>query len=187
MALASTSFFVTFAIIRTLVHVFRGSQPPLEIWVAGIHLHHYVMGIGLLLAVGYLWLVQIGTGASEARGLGRVTALLYGIGAALTLDEFALWLHLDDVYWQPKGRVSIEAVILFGALVSIGVWGAPFFRAAGRQMGRVMRRRRAITAPSASGVAGEAVRQIEALLRADPEPLPASVEVVAERDADPLI
>jgi hypothetical protein len=144
------------------------------------------MGIGLLLAVGYLWLVQIGTGASEARGLGRVTALLYGIGAALTLDEFALWLHLDDVYWQPKGRISIDAVILFGALVSVGVWGAPFFRATGRQLARVMRRRRAI-APIASEVAVEAVRQIEALLCADPEPLPAPVEVIADRDADPLI
>jgi len=185
MALASASFFVTFGATRALVHGFRGSQRPLEIWVAGIHLHHYVMGIGLLLAVGYLWLVQVGTGVTgDARGLGRLTALLYGIGAALTLDEFALWLHLDDVYWQPQGRISIDAVVLFGSLVSVGVWGAPFWRAVAHQLGRVMRRRRAtaLPTPSASEVAGEAVRQIEAMLLADPEPQPAPAEVPIERD-----
>lgn len=55
----------------------------------------------MLLLVGYLWLVQVGVG----RGLGsRLTALAYGVGAALTLDEFALWLNLQDVYWQRQGR-----------------------------------------------------------------------------------
>jgi len=186
MALASASFFVTFGAARALVHSFRDSHRPLEIWVAGIHLHHYVMGIGLLLAVGYLWLVQVGTGvAGDARGLGRLTALLYGIGAALTLDEFALWLHLDDVYWQPKGRISIDAVVLFGSLVSVGVWGAPFWRAVARQMSRVLRRRHVSVqpAPSASEVAGEAVRHIEAMLLPEPEPQPVTAEVPVERDA----
>jgi hypothetical protein len=56
-------------------------------------------------------------------------SLLYGVGAALTLDEFALWLNLKDVYWTSQGRTSIDAVILFGALLAIGAWGAPLFAA----------------------------------------------------------
>jgi hypothetical protein len=53
----------------------------------------------------------------------------YGVGAALTLDEFALWLNLEpDAYWQSSGRISIDAIILFGSLLAVGTWGAPFFR-----------------------------------------------------------
>jgi hypothetical protein len=53
----------------------------------------------------------------------------YGVGAALTLDEFALWLNLEpEAYWNHEGRLSIDAVILFGSLLGVGAWGAPFFR-----------------------------------------------------------
>jgi hypothetical protein len=56
-------------------------------------------------------------------------ALSYGVGAALTLDEFALWLNLDAAaYWSRQGRESIDAVVIFGALLAIGAWGAPLFR-----------------------------------------------------------
>jgi hypothetical protein len=52
-----------------------------------------------------------------------------GVGAALTLDEFALWLNLDAAaYWSREGRESIDAVVLFGALLAMGAWGAPLFR-----------------------------------------------------------
>jgi hypothetical protein len=52
----------------------------------------------------------------------------YGVGAALTLDEFALWLNLEpDAYWSRTGRLSIDAVIFFGAVLGVGTWGAPFF------------------------------------------------------------
>jgi len=54
-------------------------------------------------------------------------SILYGVGAALTLDEFALWLNLRDVYWAREGRSSIDAVILFGALLAAGAWGAPLW------------------------------------------------------------
>jgi hypothetical protein len=54
-------------------------------------------------------------------------SILYGVGAALTLDEFALWLNLANVYWSPEGRESIDAVILFGSLLAIGTWGAPLY------------------------------------------------------------
>ena len=53
----------------------------------------------------------------------------YGVGAALTLDEFSLWLNLDpNDYWSREGRISIDAVILFGGILAVGAWGAPFFR-----------------------------------------------------------
>jgi hypothetical protein len=53
----------------------------------------------------------------------------YGAGAALTLDEFSLWLNLDhNDYWSREGRISIDAVILFGGILAVGAWGAPFFR-----------------------------------------------------------
>ena len=56
-------------------------------------------------------------------------SILYGVGAALTLDEFALWLNLANVYWSREGRESIDAVVLFGSLLAIGTWGAPLYTA----------------------------------------------------------
>ncbi len=56
-------------------------------------------------------------------------SILYGVGAALTLDEFALWLNLANVYWSREGRESIDAVVLFGSLLAIGTWGAPLYSA----------------------------------------------------------
>ena len=195
MVLASVSFFVAFAAARFLVHSFRSHRQPFELWVAGIHLHHYVWGIGLLLLVGYLWLIQVGSGATEAsQRLGRVTALLYGVGAALTLDEFALWLHLDDVYWERTGRASIDAVFLFGALVSAGLWGGPFWRALLRQGARVWRRNApqlvppALPAPTPE-VAEAAVRKLEEILlppaTLEPAPAPVTVEVGSGDHHDP--
>jgi hypothetical protein len=51
----------------------------------------------------------------------------YGSGAALTLDEFALWLNLEDDYWTKQGPESIDAVVLFGSLLSLSVLGKGFF------------------------------------------------------------
>jgi hypothetical protein len=82
-------------------------------------------GITGLLAVGYLWLLEIGI--KEDRRSSRVTSLIYGSGAALTLDEFALWLNLEDDYWTKQGRESIDAVVLFGSLLSLSVLGKGFF------------------------------------------------------------
>src|SRR5215510_8869037 len=82
MVIASVSFFLAFATARLLVHGFRRHTRPFQLWIAGIHLHHYVWGIGLLLVVGYLWLIQVGSGDTpSSQRLGRLTALLYGVGA----------------------------------------------------------------------------------------------------------
>ncbi len=128
--IASLSFFVTFVGVRLIVAAAVYHIGPFG-WVEfhGRHIHHLVWGIILLLAVGYAWLAEIGSGSTPTSiFLGRLLAILYGVGAALTLDEFALWLNLANVYWSPEGRESIDAVVVFGAALAAGAWGAPFFR-----------------------------------------------------------
>ena len=68
-------------------------------------------------------------GTDPARRWGSlVSATGYGMASALTLDEFALWLNLQDVYWTGPGRESIDAVVIFAGLLSVGIWGGPFLR-----------------------------------------------------------
>jgi hypothetical protein len=129
MFMAAVSFFVTFLGVRLLVAAITHHIGPFGwVEVGGRHIHHLVPGILLLLAVGYAWLAEAGSGSSPTSiFVSRLLAILYGVGAALTLDEFALWLNLANVYWSPQGRESIDAVILFGAALAIGAWGAPLF------------------------------------------------------------
>ena len=140
--LSSISFFVVFAITRAITHAIRRHVGPFhDVSRKGLHLHHLVWGIFAVLGVGYLWLAEVGTGMEEtSKGTSRATSILYGAGAALTLDEFALWLHLEDVYWTKEGRDSIDAVVLFAALLSIGWWGGPFFHEVTRETARVLQR-----------------------------------------------
>jgi hypothetical protein len=129
--LASVAFFVTFLGVRLLVFfVVRGEGPFNWVVMGGKHIHHLVWGILILLLVGYGWLLDLGRAHSPMSILlSRIMSIAYGAGAALTLDEFALWLNLDpDAYWARSGRVSIDAIVLFGSLLMIGAWGAPFFQ-----------------------------------------------------------
>jgi hypothetical protein len=129
--LASVSFFLTFAIVRGMVYCIRHQIPPFHyVIMGGRHIHHLVLGILILLGVGYGWLCEFGTGSdSSSIFASRFMSILYGVGAALTLDEFALWLNLKDVYFVRQGRSSIDAIVLFGSLLAIGGWGAPLFSA----------------------------------------------------------
>jgi hypothetical protein len=97
--------------------------------VGGKHIHHLVWGILLLLLVGYADMAELGTGSTPGSlFMSRLISICFGMGAALTLDEFALWLNLSaDAYWTRQGRESIDAVVLFGALLAIGAWGAPLW------------------------------------------------------------
>ena len=129
--LASVSFFITFLAVRLLVASITHHVGPFGyVEMGGRHIHHLVWGILLLLITGYGTLAEVGTSDSSLSILAsRMLALGFGIGAALTLDEFALWLNLDAAaYWSRQGRESIDAVVLFGALLAIGTWGAPLFR-----------------------------------------------------------
>jgi hypothetical protein len=124
--LASLGFLLTFAVVRVITHLIRAGVGPFHnVSSGGLHIHHLVWGILLLLVVGYVWLIEEGTGSNL---LSSVTAFAYGVGAALALDEFALWLNLQDVYWTGTGRESIDAVVIFAAGLSVGIWGGPFLR-----------------------------------------------------------
>jgi hypothetical protein len=131
MFLASVSFLLTFVGVRILVHRIASHEGAFQ-WVVvrGTHIHHLVWGILILLFVGYGWLADLGRSHTPISiFFGRLMAVSYGAGAALTLDEFALWLNLSpDAYWSRQGRLSIDAVILFGALLGVGAWGSPFFK-----------------------------------------------------------
>ena len=149
--LSSIAFFVTFLGVRLLVYfVVHGEGPFQWVMVGGRHIHHLVWGILILLMVGYGWLMDLGRAHSPLSILfSRIMAISYGVGAALTLDEFALWLNLDpDAYWLKQGgRISIDAVVLFGALLSIAAWGAPFFAAIKRLWTKGGNLRRRIAKP----------------------------------------
>jgi hypothetical protein len=139
MFLASVSFLITFVGVRILVHRIVNHEGHLQfVTVRGLHIHHLVWGILILLLVGYGWLLDLGWSQSPMSiFFGRLMAVSYGVGAALTLDEFALWLSLEpDVYWTHEGRLSIDAVVIFGAVLAVGAWGAPFFRALQRLWGK---------------------------------------------------
>jgi hypothetical protein len=143
--IASATFFLTFAIVRIITHSIRAGRGPFHNieTAGGRHIHHLVWGILLLLVVGFLWLSQFGTGMARASlWAGRLTAFLFGIGAALTLDEFALWFNLADVYWTPEGVASVRAVFLFGAALSVGFWGGPFIHAMVKDLVRARSTRR---------------------------------------------
>jgi hypothetical protein len=133
--IAALSFYLSFAIIRFITHAIRSGVGPFhDLEIGGRHIHHLVFGILILLAVGYGWLLEFGSVIrANSRVSGRVMAMFYGIGAALTLDEFALWLNLEDVYWLQAGRASIDAVLLFGALMTFGLLGSRFFRLVTRE------------------------------------------------------
>ncbi|MGD0730695.1 MAG: hypothetical protein ABR956_05485 [Terracidiphilus sp.] len=130
MFLASVSFLITFVGVRVLVHLITSHQGPFGwVMVKGHHIHHLVWGILILLLVGYGWLLEVGSLHTPlSLFFSRLMSISYGVGAALTLDEFALWLDLDpNAYWTRQGRLSIDAVIVFGSLLAVGAWGAPFF------------------------------------------------------------
>lgn len=120
-------FLVTYAVTRTITVRIRNrkasgteeeSGPIKDVHIGGVHVHHQVWGILLVLVVGLLtfrfrpdspWI--------------EVLAALFGVGAALALDEFALWLHLEDVYWSEEGKKSIDAVMIaavFGLVLLTG-------------------------------------------------------------------
>jgi len=134
--LGSLGFFVTAFVVRGITLAIHNNIGPFhDVSMHGRHIHHMVWGILLLLTVGYCWLTEIGTGAVDSWPIaGRITAMLYGVAAALILDEFALWLNLSDVYWQREGRESYEAMALFGSLLAMALFGRSLLRGLLREL-----------------------------------------------------
>ncbi|WP_408056980.1 hypothetical protein [Streptomyces changanensis] len=119
---ALASFVLTFLITRTVTRLIRAGRGPFRnVTTGGVHIHHVVPGVVLTLVGGFGALGALGAGRHTAAGL--VCAVAFGAGAGLVLDEFALILHLDDVYWTEQGRKSVEAVVLTAALVGLVLGG----------------------------------------------------------------
>ena len=132
--LSAAGFTVGFAGCRAVTHAIRRGIPPFHNLSSkgGTHIHHSTFGIFGLLGIGFLWTQQIFTGHDAPPRWGsRVTATTYGLAAALTLDEFALWLDLHDDYWDARGRKSIDAVAIFGGLLSMAVLASEALNDAG--------------------------------------------------------
>jgi hypothetical protein len=114
--LVLVAFLLTFAFIRTSTHLIRAQVRwwPGNVSVGGTHIHHLVFGIIGLLVFGY-----VAVALQPPAPWREIVAVLFGVGAGLTLDEFALWVNLRDVYWAKEGRRSIDAVIIAAALAMI--------------------------------------------------------------------
>lgn len=116
-----SAMLASFLFIRTSARLMRSPKVP---WwpgsvttEGGLHVHHLVFGIVLMLLAGFVLALQPSSPWLE------IMAALFGIGAGLTLDEYALWLHLEDVYWAEEGRRSVDAVVvaaMIGGLVMLG-------------------------------------------------------------------
>jgi hypothetical protein len=129
--LVLVGFLASFAFIRLSARL--GRSPRVPWWPGsvvtdgGVHLHHLVWGICLMLAGG-----ASGFALFDSSPWLEVCACLFGIGAGLTIDEFALWVYLDDVYWAKEGRSSIDAaVIAAGGMLLVLLGGRPFELATG--------------------------------------------------------
>jgi hypothetical protein len=89
---------------------------------SGVHVHHLVFGIVTMMAAGTLGFAAFGHSPFT-----EICAFFFGIGAGLTIDEFALWVYLEDVYWAQEGRSSIDATVIAASLIGLIVIGVnPF-------------------------------------------------------------
>jgi hypothetical protein len=119
------AFLVSFLFIRTSARLARSPRVtwwPGSVEAGGVHLHHLVWGISLVLISGFAAFVS-----DLYSPWWQVTSIAFGIGAGLTLDEFALWVYLRDVYWSTEGRDSIDAVIVVTLLAGLVVLGVQPF------------------------------------------------------------
>jgi hypothetical protein len=126
------TFFVTRTFVRLIRHRAAIGRParwwePRNIHIGTKHIHHVVVGV-LLVMISGVTLVTLSTNGTEVELTGA--AIVFGIGAALVLDEYALILHLSDVYWEEDGRTSVDAVfaaVAVGGLLVLGLHPLMFF------------------------------------------------------------
>ena len=117
------AFLLSFVLIRISTRLMRSPKVPW--WPGsietggGLHVHHLVFGIMLMLLCGFLAIAVY-----LPSPWWDLVAAGFGVGAGLTLDEYALWLHLDDVYWAEEGRRSVDAVIIVAVLGGLILLGA---------------------------------------------------------------
>lgn len=124
--LVLVGFLLSFGFIRMSTRLMRSPKVP---WwpgsivsEGGLHVHHHVFGIVLMMAAGAVGFAVNGEGT-----VFEICGLAFGVGIGLTIDEFALWLHLEDVYWSEEGRRSIDATVLTAIVLALLMFGVrPF-------------------------------------------------------------
>lgn len=119
------TFFVTRTFVRFIRHRLAAGRPakwwqPRNVHIGGVHIHHVTFGVVLVMISG-LTLVTLSDTGQELEN--TVAAIFFGIGAALVLDEYALILHLSDVYWEEDGRTSVDAVFAAVAVAGLLIMG----------------------------------------------------------------
>ena len=124
--LVLAGFVLSFAFIRMSTRLMRSPKVPWwpgsVVSESGVHLHHLVFGIVTMMISGAVGFTVLGDGPWA-----EICALAFGVGAGLTIDEFALWIYLDDVYWAEEGRVSIDATVIAAAAMGLILLGfTPF-------------------------------------------------------------
>jgi hypothetical protein len=124
--LVLVGFILSFAFIRMSTRLMRSPKVPWwpgsVVSESGVHLHHLVFGIVTMMIAGTLGFAALGSSPYA-----EICAFLFGVGAGLTIDEFALWVYLDDVYWAEEGRSSIDATVIAAAAMGLIVLGVnPF-------------------------------------------------------------
>lgn len=118
-SLLLAAFLITFLITRSITRLIRAGRGPFKNNVrGGVHIHHAVPGIVLLISGAVLSVAS--TGRSPAL---EIAAVLIGVGASLVLDEFALILHMQDVYWSRQGQLSVQVVFLASAIIGLVALG----------------------------------------------------------------
>lgn len=133
---AALAFTVTFALLRLLTYSIReGWVPWGNIVARGLHIHHYVWGVLLLLLLGIFVLVV------DSPRYNPWLGLVYGVASALVVDEFALLLNLRDVYWTTEGRLSVDLALGLIALSGVYLAAASFWRRLGHELAAAARRR----------------------------------------------
>jgi hypothetical protein len=124
--LVLVGFLLSFAFIRMSTRLMRSPRVPWwpgsVVSDGGVHVHHLVFGIVTMMIAGTLGLAALGDSPYT-----EICAFFFGIGAGLTIDEFALWVYLDDVYWAEEGRASIDATVIAAAGMMLILLGfSPF-------------------------------------------------------------
>jgi len=132
---AWVAFIAMFVFLRGLTYGIRHHLLPAKnvVTSSGLHIHHFVWGILILLVIGFLALML------EQPRWHPWLAIGFGFGAALVIDEFALWLNLKDVYWAKEGRSSVDLAIVIFALLGLYYAADRFWRDIIRDLGRAAR------------------------------------------------
>jgi hypothetical protein len=135
--LVLAGFLVSFGFIRLSARLSRSPRfawwPGSVVSDSGVHLHHLVWGICLMIAGGATGFALFDTSPGR-----EICAAVFGVGAGLTIDEFALWVYLDDVYWAEQGRSSIDAAVIAAVTMLLVLIGGQPFGVGGGNAGQVV-------------------------------------------------